>query len=80
MYVNKEEKNLHYALIALTKGFTHADFLAYRKDRSWEKYNNATPVDRLKMIMREISVYKKGYAEDSNVNNRDYGDSTDEFY
>jgi hypothetical protein len=78
--VNGNEKKLHFTLIRLTNGFTQMDFFAYRKERNWKKYDEATPEERLLMIMREISIYKKGYIEDHESNDRDYGDSTDEIY
>lgn len=79
--MTKDEKRLHLTLIHTTKGFTHADFLAYRKERNWEKYNQASPEERLLMIMKEISIYKKGYLEDGGgSNDRDFGNMDDEIY
>jgi hypothetical protein len=78
--VSNDEKKLHQALIRITRTLTYVDFLSYRKDRNWEKYNQSSPEQRLLMIMKEISAYKKGYIEDSGSNNRDYGNMDDEIY
>ena len=61
-----EEKNLHFTLINLTKGFSYSDLVNYRKERNWEKYNLLNPIDKLRMIMKEIMEYKNGYIEDNN--------------
>ena len=61
--VNFSEKKLHQSLINLTKDFVHKDFIEYRKERSWKKYDDSTPTERLMMIMREIKEHKNGYSE-----------------
>jgi len=73
-----EEKKLHQILMKLTHGFTYQNYIEYRKNRNWQKYDAMTPVQRLQLILKEISEYKNGYFEDEN-----YGDeenNIDEYY
>jgi hypothetical protein len=77
--MNFEEKRLHQTLIKLTRTFSRKDFFEYRKNRNWQKYDAMHPIERLQLILREISEYQKGYFEDDNY----YGDeenSIDEYY
>jgi hypothetical protein len=58
------ESKLHQFLIKFTKDFTNKEFLEYRKERNWSKYDESTSIDKLMMIIREVKEYKNGYFED----------------
>ena len=58
-----QEQKLHKLLIGLTKDFIHKDFMEYRKERNWSKYDSYTSTQRLAMIFREIKEHKDGYFE-----------------
>jgi len=78
--MNNEEKQLHQALIRLTKGFSYKDSTEYRKDRNWEKYDALSPIDRLKQIIKEVQQYKKGYFEEDNLLGENFENNLDEEY
>lgn len=63
--MNPAEKKLNFTLLNLTKGFSYHDFIAYRKDRNWDKYDKLSSVDKLIMILQEVKEYKNGYFDDS---------------
>jgi hypothetical protein len=65
--VNPAEKKLQQFLINLTNGFSYQDFIKYRKDRNWVKYDASTPIERLLMIVREVKEFKNGYFDDENL-------------
>ncbi len=58
-----QEKKMHQILMGLTKDFVHKDFIEYRKERSWTKYDASTQSERLIMILKEIKEHKNGYSE-----------------
>ena len=60
-----QEQKLHKLLIELTKDFVHKDFIEYRKERNWIKYDNSTSIQRLSMIFKEIKEHKDGYFEEN---------------
>jgi hypothetical protein len=64
--VNPEEKKLNKLLINLTNGFSYQDFINYRKERNWEKYNTSSSIEKLLMIIREVKEFKNGYFDDEN--------------
>ncbi len=66
MIVNPEEKKLNKLLINLTNGFSYQDFINYRKERNWEKYNTSSSIEKLLMIIREVKEFKNGYFDDEN--------------
>lgn len=58
-----EERKLNYYLINQTKTFKHSDFIKYREDRNWEKFDQLAPLDKLRHINKEIKQHVNGYYE-----------------
>ncbi len=65
--MNPAEKKINNLLINLTRGFSYQDFINYRKNRNWAKYNSSTPIERLMMILKEVKEFKDGYFDEDDL-------------
>ena len=73
------EKELNKLLIKLTEGFSYQDFITYRKNRNWKKYDSSNSSERLMMILKEVKEFKNGYFDEENLYN-DENNNDDIFY
>lgn len=74
--MNYVDRNTNQLLIKLTRDFSCQDFLNYRKERNWKKYDFSSPNDRLIIILKEIKEFQDGYFDEENLLN----DENDEIY